>query len=336
MCLCNDYSEIDIHVIVSDFGEAKTFEDALSSLKACERTFSIFPVPPANIKGPKPKVNIINLYDILPPVFHSITEGNITREDTSALLNERGKFQYQTIKKMAAAAELKYDYALWLDSEAIVVQPFSIRQTFESYVKAPTIWRSRMNSNEFMRAIMDSTASVLGRSIDSFGPAFWNLESVEWIIEKPVFNDMIHEFNAVTRDSPPVFDSDLSPSPSDMDADEPEDLTVHFVGVFLRHASQWVSPGHPGDPNDPIRCLEFQNNRIRRRAALGTASYAVVDDRGLAVRFGIGRRLLFQRVAILEAKTRFYQQTEGLVSLSNREFAQMVGEALAMAMEDDG
>lgn len=191
MCLCNDYSEIDIHVIVSDSGEAKTFEDALSSLKACERTFSIFPVPPANIKGPKPKVNIINLYDILPPVFHSLTEGNITREDTSALLNERGKFQYQTIKKMAAAAELKYDYALWLDSEAIVVQPFSIRQTFESYVKAPTIWRSRMNSNEFMRAIMDSTASVLGRSIDSFGPAFWNLESVEWIIEKPVFNDMI-------------------------------------------------------------------------------------------------------------------------------------------------
>ncbi|KAK1484809.1 hypothetical protein CCUS01_15419 [Colletotrichum cuscutae] len=124
-----------------------------------------------NINGPKPKINIINMFDILPPVFHSMTTGKIRGNDTSALLKERGKYQYQTIKKMSAALELDYDYALWLDSEAIAVQPFSMRQTFDAYVKDPTIWRSRMTNDDFMRRLIGAAANVLDRSMDSFGPA---------------------------------------------------------------------------------------------------------------------------------------------------------------------
>ncbi|GJC83508.1 hypothetical protein ColLi_06346 [Colletotrichum liriopes] len=182
--------DIEIHAIVSDSGEVDLFNDAMNNLEACGERFSIFPVPPQNVNGPKPNIEITNLFDILPSVFHSLTSGNITREDTSALLEERGKYQYQTIKKLAAAAKFKYDYGLWLDSDSIAVQPFSIRQTFNTYVQAPTVWRSRHTNHDMMRAIMRASAGVLNRSIDSFGPEFWNLESQEWIFEKVVIDDL--------------------------------------------------------------------------------------------------------------------------------------------------
>ncbi|KAL2883857.1 hypothetical protein SGCOL_000490 [Colletotrichum sp. CLE4] len=191
MCLCTDHSEIDFHVVLSDSKEVAVFQDAIKNLKSCGPTYSIFPTPAMNINGPKPKINIINMFDILPPVFHSMTTGKITSDDTSALLNERGKYQYQTIKKMSAALEFDYDYALWLDSEAIAVQPFSMRQIFDAYVKDPTIWRSRMTSGDFMQGLIGAAANVLDRSMDSFGPAYWNLESVEWIFEKDMIKDLV-------------------------------------------------------------------------------------------------------------------------------------------------
>ncbi|KAF9871208.1 hypothetical protein CkaCkLH20_11377 [Colletotrichum karsti] len=191
MCPCTDYQEIDIHVIVSDSGEVELFQDALNGLKSCGKRFSIFKTPASNVNQPKPKVNIVNLFDILSPAFHALTTGNITREDTSALLRERGKYQYQTIKKMAAAMELKYNWALWLDSEAIAVQPFSMRHTFDSYIRKPTIWRSKMTNTDFMRMNIGGAANVLNRDIESFGQRYWNLESVEWMFEKAVVDDLV-------------------------------------------------------------------------------------------------------------------------------------------------
>ncbi|WQF82246.1 hypothetical protein CDEST_07260 [Colletotrichum destructivum] len=167
MCLCTDYTEVDINVIVPDSGEVDAFRGAVDNLTSCGDTFSIFPVPPNNVNGPKANVHIINMFDILPPVFHSIT-----------------------IKKLAAAATLEYDYALWLDSESIVVQPFSIRQMFDTYVAATTVWRWRNTNHDVMRDMMSGSAGMLNRTIESFGPAFWNLESQEWIIEKTVIDDL--------------------------------------------------------------------------------------------------------------------------------------------------
>ncbi|KAK1978619.1 hypothetical protein LZ30DRAFT_598732 [Colletotrichum cereale] len=190
MCLCTDYNEIDIHVVVSDSGEADLFNDALNGLEPCGEKFGIFPVPLENVNGSRPNIKITNLFDILPPVFHSLVNGNITTEDTSALLHERGKYQYQTIKKLAAAATLNYDYGLWLDSESIAVQPFSMRETFDAYVKAPTVWTSRNTNHDMMRDTMKASVEVLDRSMDFFGPTFWNLESQEWIFEKDVINDL--------------------------------------------------------------------------------------------------------------------------------------------------
>ncbi|KAF4921946.1 hypothetical protein CGCVW01_v005625 [Colletotrichum viniferum] len=191
MCLCTDHQEVDIHLIVSDSKEVKAFQDAIDGLKRCGERFSIFPTPKANINGPKPKINIINFYDIVPDAFRSIIKGNISAGDTSALLNERGRYQYQTIKKLSAAIELEYDWGLWLDSEAVVVQPFSMREVFDSYIKTPTVWRSKNSRTDFMVSLITGSANVLGRDIESFGKALWNLESVQWMLEKEVVNDLV-------------------------------------------------------------------------------------------------------------------------------------------------
>ncbi|EFQ34850.1 uncharacterized protein GLRG_09994 [Colletotrichum graminicola M1.001] len=196
MCLCTDYREINIHVIVSDSSEHELFRSALDDLAPCGERFGIFPVPPGNVGGSRPNVEIVNLFDILPPVFHTLTGGNITADDTSALLRERGKFQYQTIKKLAAAAALDYDWALWVDSESIVVQPFSARRSFGAYARAPTVWRSRLANRDSMRAIMRGAADVLRLPEDTFGPDFWNLESQQWMVERAVLDDLVRHVEA--------------------------------------------------------------------------------------------------------------------------------------------
>ncbi|KAK1981107.1 hypothetical protein LZ30DRAFT_593418 [Colletotrichum cereale] len=196
MCLCADYREIKIHVIVSDSSERDLFRAALDDLKPCGERFSIFPVPPGNVGGPRPDVDVVNFFDIIPPVFHELTVGNITAGDTSALLRERGKYQYQTIKKLAGAAAFDFDWALWIDSESIAVQPFSARRMFDAYVRAPTVWRSRNGDQPQMRDIMRSAAGVLRLPADVFGQDSWNLESQQWFVEKAVLGDLFRQVEA--------------------------------------------------------------------------------------------------------------------------------------------
>jgi hypothetical protein len=189
-----DLDQVDFHVIVSDSREAKEWKTFELMLEDCGETFGRFKVPTKNMHARNPKINVINLYDILPPVFKN--SSNIFSNDTSALLTTHNKYIYQSIKKMAAALHLDYDYALWLDSEAIAVQPFSFRRVFDVFVEAPVVWRSRATNNDFMRGLMRNTAHTLGRSIESFGSAAWMLESLEWIIEKDIFVDMVRYIEA--------------------------------------------------------------------------------------------------------------------------------------------
>ncbi|GJN79105.1 hypothetical protein PLIIFM63780_002618 [Purpureocillium lilacinum] len=187
-CLCVDHQEIQFKVIVSDSGEAAALRELLDGSEPCGKTFGRWDVPMQNRERPITSVDIVNVYDILPKAFLT---SDVARNDTSKLLQELGKFGYQSVKKLAAAIRFNYDSALWLDSESIAVRPFSFRETFEAYVKAPTIFRSMRTSTDFMRSIMENSAKVLGRSITSFGPDAWTLESTQWIIEKKVISDMV-------------------------------------------------------------------------------------------------------------------------------------------------
>ncbi|KAK2028604.1 hypothetical protein LX32DRAFT_663837 [Colletotrichum zoysiae] len=133
-------------------------------------------------------------------MFHSLTEskggGRITADDTSALLRALGKYQYQAIKKLAAALALDYDWALWLDSESIVVQPFGARAAFAAHARAPTVWRSRMTNTEPMRNFTRGAAGVLGLPARTFGAEYWGLESQEWMVERRVLDELVRHVEA--------------------------------------------------------------------------------------------------------------------------------------------
>ncbi|KAG9505089.1 hypothetical protein J7337_002055 [Fusarium musae] len=92
---------------------------------------------------------------------------------------------------MSAAEHFDYDMAMWLDSEAIFVAPGEIRDIFEGHLQNPIVWRSRMSFQDREKFLMSKAAATLGRSIDSFGDQLWLLESLQWIIEKPIWNDMV-------------------------------------------------------------------------------------------------------------------------------------------------
>ncbi|EMT72334.1 hypothetical protein FOC4_g10001784 [Fusarium odoratissimum] len=92
---------------------------------------------------------------------------------------------------MSAADHFDYDFAMWLDSEAIFVAPGEIRDIFEGHMRNPIVWRSRMSFQDREKFLMSKAAATLGRSINSFGDQLWLLESLQWIIEKPIWNDMV-------------------------------------------------------------------------------------------------------------------------------------------------
>ncbi|KAG7435493.1 putative peroxisomal-coenzyme A synthetase [Fusarium oxysporum f. sp. raphani] len=186
-CLCVDHDKVDWHIIVSNSAEVEGLTQLLSTLDPCNQTFSRWKTPKDNVPGKNPSFNIVNLYDILPARLRT----DLTPEDTSALLKKFDKYAYQSLKKMSAADHFDYDFAMWLDSEAIFVAPGEIRNIFEGHMRNPIVWRSRMSFQDREKFLMSKAAATLGRSINSFGDQLWLLESLQWIIEKPIWNDMV-------------------------------------------------------------------------------------------------------------------------------------------------
>ncbi|EWZ43529.1 hypothetical protein FOZG_04623 [Fusarium oxysporum Fo47] len=186
-CLCVDHDKVDWHIIVSNTAEVESLTQLLSTLEPCNQTFSRWKTPKDNVPGKNPSFNIVNLYDILPARLRT----DLTPEDTSALLKKFDKYAYQSLKKMSAADHFDYDFAMWLDSEAIFVAPGEIRDIFEGHMRNPIVWRSRMSFQDREKFLMSKAAATLGRSINSFGDQLWLLESLQWIIEKPIWNDMV-------------------------------------------------------------------------------------------------------------------------------------------------
>ena len=146
--------------------------------------------PKANV-GPEHRINVIisNYYDILPARLQKLP--NVTAEDTQPLFEHIGKFGYVVLKKLLMAFYFDYDWALWMDAEAIAVRPFSMVRAFRSYAQSPVVLHSRMSKSILMRRINAANAVMLGRSMDSFGQLYWSMESLGWYIEKKVAVDLI-------------------------------------------------------------------------------------------------------------------------------------------------
>lgn len=173
-CLCTDIQDIPIAVILSNPAEVELLAFHLTQESQCGPNYQGYDtLIAANLSAP-PQIDLVNFYDILPDSLRELTS-----EDTQDLLDKYGKFKYQTIKKLVAAVHFDYDYAIWLDSEGFVIRPFSMQKVISDFAEHPAIWHSNLNDNRVtdqMQEVMETAAHVLGRSMDTFGRRYWNLE----------------------------------------------------------------------------------------------------------------------------------------------------------------
>jgi hypothetical protein len=176
-CLCTDIHTLPISIILSNTEEISRLQNFLAQITPCGDGYQQYDTRAvANLSAP-PLLELVNFYDILPDSIRAMTS-----DDTTDLLHSfepNGKYKYQTMKKIAAAAFYDYDYGIWLDSEGFALRPFNITTIVSTYMEHPMIFRSVMNNerlNGDMIDIMECDANVLGRTMDSFGSRYWNLE----------------------------------------------------------------------------------------------------------------------------------------------------------------
>ncbi|KAF3807997.1 hypothetical protein GCG54_00015382 [Colletotrichum gloeosporioides] len=127
--------------------------------------------------------------------------------------------------------------------------------------------------------------------------------------------------------SPDVFYG--PPSPKADQTCHPETLTVHLVSSFIRQALPWL-PSQANPKADPVVMLE--DAQATFQVQHGELQFTSRDDGGL-VAFCDGRRR--GRVALIEAKRFVDSYSEGELSLSDKRFGQMIGEALAVRFQQE-
>lgn len=180
-CLCLDINTFNIHVVLSNAREVEAFKHKLQALNASCPTTDGQPHLTTNQTSVSiPSIDVVNMYDILPSSMRHLA----TENDTSPILSNN-RFKYQGIKKLQTTRHFKYQHVLWLDSEGLAVQPFRLNEIFDAHVKEPIVWRSRASRfRSEMVDIMESNARVLGRSHQSFGEHYWNLERLVRQLER--------------------------------------------------------------------------------------------------------------------------------------------------------
>ncbi|KAK0121837.1 hypothetical protein ONS95_010117 [Cadophora gregata] len=200
-CLITDISSIQISLILSSTSDIVALQTLLSSPTppTCTSSYLSYNTTSSAQLTYPPNLTLYNLYDLLPPQIQTLTSPN----DTSSLVRTYGKYKYQSIKKLAAAAYLQYDYGIWIDSEGLVVRPVEFREMVREWLggsgmgSGPVVWTEleavgSPRRNEWIVGINEGCAGVLGRTMESLGKSvsFW--QGFTWIIEKPIIMDMIN------------------------------------------------------------------------------------------------------------------------------------------------
>ncbi|XMA20188.1 hypothetical protein WAI453_012979 [Rhynchosporium graminicola] len=195
-CLITDINTIDIALIVSSTNEVLTLNSLLAASNAeiCGSTFLSYNVTPHSYQLVyPPKMTVYNLYGMLPPEIQKETDPR----ETGNLVGRYGKYKYQSMKKLAAAAYLDYDYAMLLDSEGLVIRPVAFMEMINAWKQNPVIWKELAQPgsprrHEWIAHINEACAWTLGRNMENFGMGVSYWEGYTWILEKEIVMDMVN------------------------------------------------------------------------------------------------------------------------------------------------
>ncbi|KAI3548658.1 hypothetical protein CABS03_14948 [Colletotrichum abscissum] len=103
-----------------------------------------------------------------------------------------------------------------------------------------------------------------------------------------------------------------------------EDLTHRFASAFIRHILYNI-------PTDDEHHVDFDDHRLSLKCRLESGiSYTSIDDGGLLLVADSAR--VHGRIAILEAKRNLASIDSGRHILTDERFAQLIGQALAIAV----
>lgn len=134
-CLCTDVQDFDIVAILSNSIEVEEFQKLVTRYLStpCPAYFGIFHIKEHQRQKPMLNIHYVNMYDILPPRLQSMR--GVSEKSTQVILDTFGKYKYQGIKKLQTTRYLSYSWVLWVDSEGIAVQPFSMNALFDKYIE---------------------------------------------------------------------------------------------------------------------------------------------------------------------------------------------------------
>lgn len=112
------------------------------------------------------------------------------------LLEELGKFSYQTIKKLYAAHYLKYEQSLILDSESLICARVNINKLFDNYFRSPYVFYSNMPDNiDYVNSLDYQTSINVSKILNIEFDHCWYLEGFHWFYDINILNDLFKFFN---------------------------------------------------------------------------------------------------------------------------------------------
>jgi hypothetical protein len=149
----------------------------------------------------------IDNLDIRILIFEDIlTKFGITKSPET-LLNNYGKFSFQTLKKFYTMLYTGLDRFLVLDSESMWIRPTNMTKIFDNFFSAPFISHSDIEDrwlSPFTNAISEANNLLLGQRIP-----YWFLENFVWFYERRILNDMYKDIGTFIQMVQKVYNAHL-------------------------------------------------------------------------------------------------------------------------------
>lgn len=127
-------------------------------------------------------------------VFEEILKKFGLKNFPKDLLDNYGKYAYQTLKKYYAMLYLPYEKYLVLDSESMCIRPTDMQKLFTDFFENPFISGSEINEEklgEIKRNVCMCTDYLLDFKSDK-----WFLENFNWFYDKAILTDLFNELGS--------------------------------------------------------------------------------------------------------------------------------------------
>lgn len=152
------------------------------SLKKFQKIIALF--------SQKLQIKVLLFEDILKAFHIQLTPAK--------LMEEYGRFTYQTFKKMYAMLYAEYDYYLVLDSESCLLKPTKISDLFEQFFQRPFIAGSKLDPSKRI----SKDFNCLKKNIDlllGFDMPYWLLENFMWFYDTKILKQLFTEHGSLAQ-----------------------------------------------------------------------------------------------------------------------------------------